>query len=42
MIEVIKRQISKYLRTIADRIDSGNTNLTEEEAMAILSTVAHE
>ena len=37
----LKRMIAKLLREAADKIDSGNCELSEEEAMEIMSAVAH-
>lgn len=34
------KKIAKELRNLADKIEAGNSNLTEEEAMALLSTPA--
>jgi len=42
MIDVVKRQVAKLLREFADKIDSGNTNISEDEAIGILRAVAHE
>lgn len=42
MLQPIQKLISKELRTLADKIDAGNSNLTEDEAMGILSAIAHE
>lgn len=36
-----KRMIAKYLREIADRIDAGTCELSEDEAMGIVGAVAH-
>ena len=38
----IKRTIVKYLREVADKIECGNSEVTETEAMDILKVVAHE
>lgn len=42
MRNVIAKWISKTLREIADKIDSGNCELDEEQAMHIMSTIGHE
>ena len=41
-MDTINKFVSKSLRELADKIDAGNSNLTESEAMHILSVVAHE
>ena len=41
MQALIAKRLVNALRTAADRIDAGNSELTEEEAMDILSIVAH-
>jgi predicted DNA-binding transcriptional regulator AlpA len=42
MRNIIAKWISKTLREIADKIDSGNCELDEEQAMHIMSTIGHE
>lgn len=42
MNQFISKYVSKALREIADKIDSGNCELSEEQAMDILSVVSHE
>ena len=37
----LKRMIAKLLREVADKIDSGNCELSEEEALEIMGAVAH-
>ena len=37
----IKRMIAKLLRETADKIDAGTCELSEQEAMDIMSVVAH-
>lgn len=37
-----KKLISKYLRDVAEKIDSGDCELSKAEAMDILSVIAHE
>lgn len=37
-----KSLVAKYLREVADKIDSGNCDLTEKEAMDVLKVIAHE
>lgn len=39
---MIKQLLSKYLREIADKIDAGNCEITEGEAMELLSQISHE
>lgn len=41
MQALIAKRLVNALRAAADRIDAGNSELTEEEAMDILSIVAH-
>ena len=42
MNKFISKFVSKALREVADKIDSGNCELTEEQAMDIMSVVGHE
>lgn len=42
MNNFISKFVSKALREVADKIDSGNCELTEEQAMDIMSVVGHE
>ena len=37
----LKRMIAKLLREVADKIDSGTCELSEQEAIEIMSAVAH-
>ena len=37
-----KKLVSKYLREAADKIDAGSCELTESEAMDILSVISHQ
>ena len=37
-----KKIVADYLREVADRIDGGNSNITEDEAMDIFHNIAHE
>lgn len=39
---MFKKLISKLLRETADKIESGNCELTEDEASHIFSAIAHE
>lgn len=41
-MNIIKKTISKLLRKIADKIDSDTCELTEEQAMNIMSVIGHE
>ena len=36
-----KKLVVKYLREIAEKIDSGNSEISETEAMDILKLIAH-
>ena len=38
----LRKLIVKYLREVADKIDTGTSEITEDEAMDILKVVAHE
>ena len=38
----LKKLIVKYLRELADKIDGGNSEITEEEAIQIIKQIAHE
>lgn len=42
MIESIKRQFVKILRETADKIDAGNSEINEEQAIQVMSLIAHE
>lgn len=42
MIESIKKSFTKILRETADKIDADNTNINEEQAIQIMSIIAHE
>lgn len=42
MKNIIAKWVSKTLREIADKIDSGNCELDDEQAMHIMSTIGHE
>lgn len=42
MNNFLKRAITKLLRETADKIDSGNCELNEEQAMDIMSVIGHE
>lgn len=42
MSTFISKFVSKALREIADKIDSGNCELSEEQAMDIMSVIGHE
>lgn len=41
-MNIIKKTLSKLLRKIADKIDSNTCELTEEQAMDIMSVIGHE
>ena len=41
-MDVIKKTVSRILRQIADKIDGGNCEIDEEQALHIMSTIAHE
>jgi len=38
----LRRMVVNYLRELADKIDTGTSEITEDEAMDILKVVAHE
>ena len=38
----LRKTIANLLRDIANKIDAGNTEITEDEAMDIISMLAHE
>lgn len=42
MKSTIVKLVSKTLRSIADKIDSGNCELSEQQAMDIMSVISHE
>jgi hypothetical protein len=42
MNNFLKRAVSKILREVADKIDSDNCELSEEQAMDIISAISHE
>ena len=37
-----KKLVVKYLREVAEKIDSGTSEITETEAMDIMKVIAHE
>ena len=41
MIDSIKKLIVNKLRQLADDIDAGNSNVNDEEAIELLSVIAH-
>lgn len=41
MQKSLAKRLVRALRNTADKIDAGNSELTEEEAISILSVVAH-
>lgn len=41
-MDVIRKTVSKLLRQIADKIDGGNCEIDEEQALHIMATIAHE
>jgi predicted DNA-binding transcriptional regulator AlpA len=41
-MQALKRLISKLLRETADKIDSGNCEMTDSEAMDIMSILSHQ
>lgn len=41
-MQALKKLLAKLLRETADKIDSGNCELSETEAMDIMKVVAHE
>ena len=42
MIDVVKRQLVRILRDTADKIDVGNSEIEEEQALEIMKLIAHE
>lgn len=40
-MQALKRIVAKYLREIADKIDAGTCELSEQEAIEIMGAVAH-
>lgn len=42
MNAAISRRMSKLLRSTADKLDAGTCELTEEEAMEIMSVLSHQ
>ena len=40
-MQALKRMIAKLLREIADKIDAGTCELSEQEALEIMGAVAH-
>ena len=41
MKNALSSLISSHLRDIADKLDAGNTNVTEQQAIDILSSITH-
>lgn len=41
MQKSLAKRLVRALRNTADKIDAGNSELTEEEAISLLSVVAH-
>ena len=37
-----KKIVAKYLREVADKIDADSCEMTDEEAMKVMSIIAHE
>lgn len=42
MNNFLRKAVTKVLRETADKIDSGNSELSEEQAMDIMSVLTHE
>ena len=42
MTNIVKDEVVRCLREAADKIDAGNSYLTQEQAMDIISSIAHE
>lgn len=40
-MQALKRIVAKYLREVADKIDAGTCELSEQEAIEIMGAVAH-
>jgi len=41
-MEFIRKAVAKYLRELADKFDAGNTNISEEQSIELLSLLANE
>lgn len=41
-MEFIRKTVAKHLRELADKLDAGNTNISEEQSMELLSILANE
>lgn len=41
-MNIIVRSVVKILREVADRIEGGNSEISERQAMDIMSVIAHE
>ena len=41
-MEFIRKAVAKYLRELADKFDAGNTNISEEQSIQLLSLLANE
>ena len=42
MIDSIRKPFVKILRDCADKIDAGNSEINEEQALQVMSIIAHE
>ena len=42
MCPSLAKKIAKLLRSVADKLDAGNTDISESEALAIASAICHE
>lgn len=42
MCPSLAKKVAKLLRSVADKIDAGNTDISESEALAIASAICHE
>lgn len=41
-MDFLQKAVVKYLREVADKIDKGNSHLTEEQSMRLISILADE
>ena len=42
MCPSLAKKIARLLRNVADKLDAGNTDISESEALAIASAICHE
>ena len=41
-MNIVRKSLAKYLREIANKLDAGNTNISEEQSIELLSLLANE